>query len=232
MLLARSGFTPSRPATTAPKLSARHGAILLAIALGVVAIVYGAGNLHWGNAELAAFYIFLGVLIAVIGGMDAAHASEAFIDGMKAMMLAALLVGLAGAVEVVLRNALVLDTIIKDLASMAQNQAPIVVAQALVGIEIILDVLIPSTSAKAAISMPILWPIAQLSGVGGQTTVLTYLIGNGLTNMVTPTSGLLLAYLSTGGVPYGTWMRFILPLWLTLLVLSLVAAATAVLIGY
>jgi uncharacterized ion transporter superfamily protein YfcC len=231
-LLARSGFTPSQQTHTAQKLSPRHSAILLAIALGVVAIVYGAGNLHWGNAELGAFYIFLGVLIAVIAGIDAAHASEAFIDGMKAMMLAALLVGLADAVEVVLRNALVLDTIINDLAALAQNHAPIVVAQTLVGIEIILDVLIPSTSAKAAISMPILWPIAQLSGIGGQTTVLAYLIGNGLTNMVTPTSGMLLAYLSTGGVPYGTWMRFILPLWIGLLVLSLAAAALAVVIGY
>jgi len=232
VLLARSGFVPSREVHAAPALSGRHSAILLAIALGVVAIVYGAGNLHWGNLQLGAFYIFLGVLIAVIGGIDAAHASEAFIDGMKAMMLAAVLVGLAGAVEVVLRNALVLDTIIKDLASLAQDRGPIVVAQTLVGIEVILDVVIPSTSAKAAISMPILWPIAQLSGVGGQTTVLAYLVGNGLTNMVTPTSGLLLAYLSTGGVPYGTWIRFILPLWLALLVLSLAAAAIAVVIGY
>jgi uncharacterized ion transporter superfamily protein YfcC len=93
-------------------------------------------------------------------------------------------------------------------------------------------VLIPSTSAKAAISMPILWPIAQLTGVSGQTTVLAYLIGNGLTNMVTPTSGMLLAYLSTGRVPYATWIRFILPLWLALLALSLLAAALAVWIGY
>ena len=93
------------------------------------------------------------------------------------------------------------------MASLAQHGSNIVVAQALVGIEIILDVLIPSTSAKAAISMPILWPIAQLAGVTGQTTVLAYLIGNGLTNMVTPTSGMLLAYLSTGRVPYATWMR-------------------------
>ncbi len=133
-----------------------------------------------------------------------------FVDGMKGMMLAALLVGLAGAVEVVLRDALVLDTIINDLAALARDRAPVMVAEALVGIEIILDVLIPSTSAKAAISMPILWPIAQLTGVSGQTTVLAYLVGNGLTNMVTPTSGMLLAYLGTGRVPYGTWMRFIL----------------------
>jgi uncharacterized ion transporter superfamily protein YfcC len=50
--------------------------------------------------------------------------------------------------------------------------------------------------------------------------------------MVTPTSGMLLAYLGTGRVPYGTWMRFILPLWVVLLALSLLAAAIAVWTGY
>ena len=106
---------------TAPKLSARHVAILLAIGLGIVAIVYGAGKLHWGNPRACRVLHRLGVLIAVIGGMDAEHAAEAFVDGMKSMMLAALLVGLAGAVEVVLRNSLVLDTIINDLAALAQR---------------------------------------------------------------------------------------------------------------
>jgi uncharacterized ion transporter superfamily protein YfcC len=230
--VARSGFTPSDDTHVSEPLSGRHTAILLAIGLGIVAIVYGAGNLHWGNPQLAAFYIALAALIAVLGGVSAENAAESFVDGMKGMMLAALLVGLAGAVEVVLRNALVLDTIINGLSTLAQHGSAIGVAQTLVGIEIILDVLIPSTSAKAAISMPILWPIAQLSNVNGQTTVLAYLIGNGLTNMVTPTSGMLLAYLSTGRVPYATWIRFIAPLWLTLLVLSLLAAAIAVWIGY
>lgn len=228
----RSGFVPSDERYTSKSLSPRHTAILMAVGVGIIAIVYGAGNLRWGNQQLAAFYIALAALIAVLGGMTAERASEAFIDGMKSMMLAALLVGLAGAVEVVLRNALVLDTIINNLAALAHHGSSLVVAQALVGIEIILDVLIPSTSAKAAISMPILWPIAQLNGVTGQTTVLAYLIGNGLTNMVTPTSGMLLAYLSTGSVPYATWMRFILPLWAVLLMLSMVAAAIAVWIGY
>jgi uncharacterized ion transporter superfamily protein YfcC len=228
----RSGFSPADTVHAAPPLSVRHTAILLAIVLGIVAIVYGAGTLHWGNAQLAALYIALGILVAVLGGLGAEQSAEAFIDGMKAMMLAALLVGLAGAVEVVLRNSLVLDTIINDLASVAADRAPVVVAQALVLIEIALDVVIPSTSAKAAISMPILWPIAQLTGVAGQTTVLAYLIGNGLTNMVTPTSGMLLAYLGTGRVPYATWIWFILPLWLALLACSLAAAAIAVAIGY
>ncbi len=228
----RSGFSRADAGFEAVKLTSRQVAVLAAVGLGIVAIVYGADALDWRNAELAAFYIGLAAVIAVLGGVRAERAAEAFVDGMKSMMLAALLVGLAGAVEVVLRESLVLDTIINDLAALARDRAPMVVAEALVGIEIILDVLIPSTSAKAAISMPILWPIAQLSGVSGQTTVLAYLIGNGLTNMVTPTSGMLLAYLGTGRVPYGTWMRFILPLWCTLLALSLCAAAAAVWIGY
>jgi uncharacterized ion transporter superfamily protein YfcC len=228
----RSGFSRAEAGFTAAKLTGRQVAVLCAVGLGIVAIVYGADKLHWRNPELAAFYIALGAVIAVLGDVGAEHAAEAFVDGMKSMMLAALLVGLAGAVEVVLRESLVLDTIINDLAAIARDHAPVIVAQALVGIEIILDVLIPSTSAKAAISMPILWPIAQLTGVPGQTTVLAYLIGNGLTNMVTPTSGMLLAYLGTGRVPYGTWIRFILPLWCVLLVLSLAAAALAVAIGY
>jgi uncharacterized ion transporter superfamily protein YfcC len=228
----RSGFLQADEVRSAAPLSGRHVAILTAVGLGVVVIVYGAGSLHWGNLQLGAFYIFLGAVIAVLAGMSAEHAAEAFMEGMRSMMLAALLVGLAAAIEIVLRDALVLDTIINDLAALAQHHAPVVVAQVLVVIEIILDVLIPSTSAKAAISIPILWPIAQLTGLTGQTTVLAYLIGNGLTNMVTPTSGLLLAYLGTGRVPYGVWIRFILPLWVALLVGSLAAAALAVVIGY
>jgi uncharacterized ion transporter superfamily protein YfcC len=228
----RSGFMRTDEVRSAVPLSARHVAILVAVGLGVVAIVYGAGSLHWGNLQLGAFYIFLSAVIAALARMSPEHAAEAFMEGMRTMMLAALLVGLAAAIEIVLRDALVLDTIINDLAALALHHAPVIVAQTLVVIEIILDVLIPSTSAKAAISIPILWPIAQLTGLTGQTTVLAYLIGNGLTNMVTPTSGLLLAYLGTGRVPYGVWIRFILPLWVMLFVGSLAAAALAVGIGY
>ncbi len=99
-------------------------------------------------------------------------------------------------------------------------------------IEMVLTVLIPSTSAKAALSMPILVPIAQLNGVTGQTTVLAFLLGNGLMNMLSPTSGMLLAYLATGQVSYSTWARFILPLWGVMAVLCFVVIALASALGY
>jgi uncharacterized ion transporter superfamily protein YfcC len=95
-----------------------------------------------------------------------------------------------------------------------------------------LTLLIPSTSAKAALSIPILAPIAHSVGVSGQTTVLAFLLGNGLVNMFAPTSGMLLAYLATANIPYSTWFRFVLPVFCLFAVLSVAAVMIAVLIGY
>jgi len=92
-------------------------------------------------------------------------------------------------------------------------------------------VFIPSTSGKAAITMPILGPIAQISGVSGQVTVQAFLFGNGLMNTLTPTSGMLLAYLAAGKVSYGEWIRFVMPLALMLLALCAGALLIAVSIG-
>jgi uncharacterized ion transporter superfamily protein YfcC len=96
------------------------------------------------------------------------------------------------------------------------------------GSEMVLDVFIPSVSGKAAISMPILTPIAHLSGVSAQVTVIAFLLGGGLMNMVTPTSGMLLAFLSASKVSYGEWIRFIAPLFAVLCVVA--AAALFVLV--
>jgi uncharacterized ion transporter superfamily protein YfcC len=147
------------------------------------------------------------------------------------MVLAAVLVGLARAVELVLREGLILDTIIHTLSLVAEGSHPVVVAQMMVGIQMLLDVLIPSTSGQAAVTMPILGPIAHLAGVSGQVSVSAFIFGNGLTNTITPTSGMLLAYLATADVPYGQWVRFVLPLVGILALMSLGAIAVAVLLG-
>lgn len=151
---------------------------------------------------------------------------------MKSMMLAGLLVGMAKAVEIILMEGQILDTIVNALAHAAQGLPPVLVGFALVFIELILGLLIPSGSAKAALSMPILVPIGQMAGVSGQTTVLAYLMGNGLVNMVAPTSGMLLAYLATAGISYGRWLRFVLPLMFILFGVALASVALAVLLGY
>jgi uncharacterized ion transporter superfamily protein YfcC len=228
----KTGYTPPQDLDHAKRLSKRHLAILLVLLASIAGLVLGTRNWGWHSSELAAYYIFLALVIAILSGLPSRESAEAFMDGMKGMILGGLLIGLASSVEIILRDSLVLDTVIHDLASMVEGKSAIVVAQGMVLIETVLDVLIPSTSGKAVISMPLLGPIGTLAGVSGQTTVLAFLFGNGLTNMVTPTSGMLLAYLATGGVAYGQWIRFILPLVAVLFVLSMIIMAVAVVIGY
>jgi uncharacterized ion transporter superfamily protein YfcC len=228
----KSGYAADRRTSyEAGPLNGRHQLILWVLAAAIGVMLYGAQRLDWGNLELGAFYILLGVVIAILGRVPSREAAGAFLEGMKGMVLAAVLVGLARAVEVVLRDGQILDTIIASLAHLAEGRHPVFVAQAMVLIQMALDVLIPSTSGQAAVTMPILGPIGHLAGVSGQVSVSAFIFGNGLTNTITPTSGMLLAYLATAKVPYGQWLRFVIPLVGILLVMSLIAVAAAVLVG-
>ncbi|RKP49350.1 SLC13 family permease [Trinickia fusca] len=217
---------------THARLTRRHQATLVVLALAAAMLVIGTRQWKWGNVELAAFYAFVSMVTAVIGRLDTQSAADAFVDGMKGMVLASLLIGLASSVEAVLQGSLVLDTLINYFTKLANGQSPVWVANGLLFVQMLLDVFIPSVSGKAAVSMPIISPIAQLTGVSGQTSVLALILGGGLTNLVTPTSGLLLAYLATARVGYGEWLRFVLPLFLVLLVLSMLTMTLAVTIGY
>ena len=211
----------------ATRLTPRQTGVLVALLAGCVALVVGAQMWDWGNPQLAAFYVALTVLIAAVGGLRAAQTADLFVEGMKSMMLAGLLIGLAAAVEIMLRDSQVLDTIIAQATSLAAGHAPPVVANALMVIEMGLDVAIPSVSGKATLSIPILAPIAHAASLDGQTLIIAFLMGSGLMNMVTPTSGMLLAYLATAKVGYGEWIRFIAPLLAILVTLAVIVLSLA-----
>lgn len=215
----------------AQRLTPRHVGVLLVLCAAIGVMVWGVQEFRWGNTELSAMYIGLGLAIAVIGRINSREASQAFVKGMQGMMLAAILVGLAAAVEVVLREGMVLDTIIAWLTRSVEGRHPVFVANIMMGLQMIIDVFIPSTSGQAAVTMPILGPIGQLSGVPGQVTVQAFLFGNGLMNTVTPTSGMLLAYLATGKVSYSDWIRFVMPLVLVIIALCGIALAAMTLAG-
>lgn len=217
----------ARPLEPGRRLSGRNLAIVAYLVVAVVVLLVGTTRWGWKDGELAAFYLLGAAIIAALAGMAPGRAVQVAVDGMKSMVLAGLLVGMAKGVEVILQEGLILDSIVNVLAGWAAHLPTVLVGVALVIIEMFLGLLIPSGSAKAAVSMPILVPIAQLSGVSGQATVVAYLMGNGLINLFAPTSGMLLAYLATAGIPYGRWFRYVLPLFvgLTLTAFGIVIAA-------
>jgi uncharacterized ion transporter superfamily protein YfcC len=77
------------------------------------------------------------------------------------------------------------------------------------GLQTLINVFIPSATAKAAITIPIMAPFSDLIGLSRQATVLAFQFGDGFTNMITPCSGVLLAILSVAKIPYEKWFRFI-----------------------
>jgi uncharacterized ion transporter superfamily protein YfcC len=133
---------------------------------------------------------------------------------------------------VVLEQGRILDSIVDSLTGLIGGDNAFFAAIGMFFSQLALDFLIPSTSGQAAVSMPILGPLGQLTGVPPQTTVLTFLFGNGITNMLTPTSGTLLAYLATAQVGWVEWARFIFRLWLIYIAIAIGLLGIAVAIGY
>ena len=226
-----SSIAPGGAPGAGSRLATRQTLVLVVLLAAIGGMVYGVERFSWGSSELGSMYIAIAVAIAVAGGVSSREASHAFVRGMQGMVLAALLVGLAAAVEVILREAMILDSIVAFLTRSVAGKPPVVVANLMMLMQMVIDVFIPSTSGKAAITMPILGPIGGLSGVSGQVTLQAFLFGNGLMNTLTPTSGMLLAYLATGKVSYGRWIRFIAPLAAALVVLCAAALTIAVVIG-
>ncbi len=232
-VIKRVGFTTGADLVLDTKpLSTRHLMMLITLLLGIGGLVYASNHWQWEKQQLTAYYIGLSLLLALQSGLGRNEAAEAFVSGMKKILMASFLIGIAFAVAITLQNGQVLDSVVHALISIIGEDNPYVAAIGMFGAQLALDVLIPSTSGQAAVTMPIMGPVGQLSGVSSQTTVLAFLFGNGITNMITPTSGTLLAYLATAQVGWSQWAKFILPLVVIFVLLASAMLMTAVYIGY
>lgn len=213
-------------------LSLRHCLMMSTLLIGIAFMVFAANQWHWKNTQLSAYYLFLSIIFSIMSGMSASESADAFIAGMKKVLIAGLLIGLATAVEIVLSQGKVMDTLINALVQLVGQHGPYVSAYGMFICQLLLDIVIPSTSGQAAVTMPILGPLGQLSGVAPQTTVFAFLMGNGLTNMITPTSSGLLIFLASAQVGWTQWAKFLLPLLLIFTALAIAMLTFAVAIGY
>ena len=216
----------------AGRLSTRQVLMLLTLAVGVGFLIYASHSLHWKAVQLSGYYLFLAFVIGAISGLGANTAADAFVSGVRKMVIAALLIGLATAVELILAKGKILDTVIYYLVEALGTHGPYVSAYGIFGSEVLLDIVIPSAVGKVAVSMPILGPLGELSGLQPQTTIFAFLMGNGLSNMFVPTSAALLIFLSAAEVTWTQWVRFVWPLIAVFTGLILAMLTWAVYIAY
>lgn len=210
----------------------RHAVILLGSAVIFGFIVYAVQALGWWMAEMSGGFLLMGIFAAAVARMSANDAARAFVRGMEDMVVAALVVGFARGIQVVLTDGHILDTLIHYAATALSGVPNIIAAQGMFVFQLVLNFFIPSGSGQAAVTMPLMAPLADVVGLTRQTAVFAFTCGDGFSNAIIPTSGILMAMLSIARVPYDRWLRFVLPLFLQLAALAAVFLAIAVAIGY
>ena len=204
------------------ELSGRRVAILLVFIGAIIGFVYGVTRFGWYIGELNAVFLGIGLATALIARIPAGETSRTFIRGCADMTAAALLVGFARTIEVVLSDGQIIDTVINSIAGVLTNFGAEAAAIGMLVVQTICNFFIPSGSGQAFVTMPIMSPLATLTGVPQQTAVLAYQFGDGFTNMIVPTSALVMGALALGRIPYGAWVRFIAPLLLKIFAVAIV----------
>lgn len=217
---------------TVPELTPRRVAALGAFLGGIVLLVWGVLARGWYIAEIAALFVGMGIVVGAVGGLGAAGTSRAFQEGVRDLVVTALVIGLARGILIVLRDAQVLDTILFALSTLVGDAGPVAAASAMYVAQTVLNFFVPSGSGQAALTMPLMAPLADLVGVTRQTAVLAFQLGDGFTNMIIPTSAILMGILTLARVPWTVWARWILPLQGVLFAVGLAALALAVALGY
>ena len=213
------------------QLTGKRIAILLVFVGAIIGFVYGVTKYGWYIDELNAIFLGIGLVTALIARIPAGETSRTFIRGAAEMTTAALLVGFARSIEVVLSDGQIIDTVINAIASVLANFGAEASAIGMLVVQTICNFFIPSGSGQAFVTMPIMSPLATLTGVPQQTAVLAYQFGDGFTNMIVPTSALVMGALALGKIPYGAWVRFITPLLLKIFALAIVFLVLTVHIG-
>ena len=187
-------------------------AIFLLAISPIAAYVYGALELDWGFNELSAAFLVAGIAAGLIGGLRVAGTVAAYLEGMQSVLPAAMLVGVARSISIVLTQGHVIDTIVHGLADPLSHLAPAFTGLLMIPVQAAIHVIVPSVSGQAVLTMPIMAPLADLVGLSRQVAVVAYQTGAGLTELLTPTNGALMAVLLAAGVPYQKWIRFVLPI--------------------
>lgn len=197
-----------------------HFFILVLLAFTIVFLITGVMAYGWYIMEITALFFAMGIISGIATGKSANEIAVSFIEGMKDILSAAVIVGLAGGIIVILEDGGIIDSILFTLSQSLGKYGKIASVEIMYGIQTMFNIFIPSGSAKAAITMPLMAPFGDLIGISRQATVMAFQFGDGFTNMITPTSGILIGVLGIARIPYHKWFKWVLPFMALLFILG------------
>ena len=180
-------------------------------------------SFHFFILSILAFtviFLVIGVLTGYAAGKDTDGIIKLFLEGAKDILSAAIVVGLAGGIIQILQDGRIIDPILHALASLMNEAGRVASVGAMYVIQTLINIIIPSGSAKAALTMPIMAPFSDVIGISRQATVMAFQFGDGFTNMITPTSAVLIGALGIARIPYEVWVKWFAKILLLFVVLG------------
>jgi uncharacterized ion transporter superfamily protein YfcC len=197
-----------------------HFFVLTLLTFTIFFLIIGVMGYNWYIMEIASLFFGMGLFSGIAMNKSANNLAKLFSEGAKDIMSAALVVGLAGGIIVILKQGQIIDTILHGLSNSMNEVGQLGSVSIMYGIQNLINIVIPSGSAKAALTMPIMAPFSDLIGLSRQATVMAFQFGDGFTNMITPTSPVLIGVLGVAKISYSKWVKWIAPLMVILIILG------------
>jgi uncharacterized ion transporter superfamily protein YfcC len=201
-------------------LKSVHFFILNLLAFTILLLIVGVMGYDWYIMEIATLFMALGIFSGISMGYGPNNITRLFLDGVRDILSAALVVGLAGGIIIILTKGQIVDTLLYYASRAMEGMGKIGTVGVMYVIQTGINIIIPSGSAKAALTIPIMSQFSDLVGLSRQATVMAFQFGDGFTNMITPTSGVLIGVLGVARVPFSKWLKWITPLMIILIILG------------
>ena len=221
--LDQSGIVPFTP---------HRKMVMAGFAFGMATLVFGVLRYSWYISELAALFLATGIVCGLLGRLDAGEIADSFKEGAKDMVGVALIIACARATLVLATDGRIMDSILHALASGISGLHPVLGAQAMFITQGIINFFVHSGSGQAALTMPVMAPLADVIGITRQTAVLAFQFGEGWINPILPTSGVTMGVLGIAGISWGKWVKWMLPVQIYFFLLALALLIPPVLLQW
>ena len=206
--------------------------VIAAFAIAMAILVIGVMKWGWYIKEICGLFVAVAIVSGILGRVGPSRVAKLFAEGAADLCGAAIVVGLARGILVVAKDGRIVDTMLHYLAGLVGDVHNIISVWLMFFVQTIINFFIPSGSGQAALTIPIMAPLGDLIGISRQTTVLAYQFGDGFTNLIIPTSGVLIGCLYMAKIPWGTWARWMLPLQAIFIVIGCILLSVAVVTGF
>ena len=221
-------------------MTGRQKSVLVLFFLAFVTMIYGVipwedlgiavPTLWWWFPEMTGSFLLFAILIGIVGRMSESDFTNTFVEGAKDLLGVALIIGVARGITVIMTNGFITDTVLNAAEQAVADLGGAAFINLMYALFIPLSFLIPSSSGLATVAMPIMAPLASFAGVASELVVTAYQSANGLVNLVTPTSAVVMGGLAIARVGYGTWLKFVWPVLVLLAVLTVAVLTVSVLL--